>query len=151
MWFFLALTVICFTIIVLFRMFMDLRRNELNHVRMVQSDHRNHERYQAVKQLEAPKAQMPDIGRSIESHRLFLLEQAIKREQAKSYPVRYWSRDENPQPSLADLREAERMVRYKSAKLDPRLLTDEMVHRLADIEYRKWIDQQRRKNGWDQS
>ena len=62
MWFFLAFAVICFTIIVLFRMFIDMRRMEQQHNRLMQSDRRDYERFIEVATRELPKAALPDFS-----------------------------------------------------------------------------------------
>ena len=65
MWFFLAFAAVCFTIIVLFRMFIDMRRMEQQHNRLMQSDRREYERFIEVATRELPKAALPDFSKAI--------------------------------------------------------------------------------------
>ena len=60
MWLLLSAVVVCFTIIVLFRMFIDLQRQNLQHQRMMFSDQRDYERYTAVTSRPKPRAEFPD-------------------------------------------------------------------------------------------
>lgn len=61
MWLPLAVLILCFTIVVMFRMYIDLKRQEQNHQRMMRSDQRDYERYVSVTNREVPKAQLPDF------------------------------------------------------------------------------------------
>jgi hypothetical protein len=53
MWVFFIIMVICFTAMVVFRMFLDLRRQELQHVRLLQNDARSYDKYTHVTRQEA--------------------------------------------------------------------------------------------------
>ena len=134
MWFAVGLLVICFTIIVLFRMYIDLRRVDHQHIRMLQSDVRGHENYQQVRQLEAPKAALPDFKTALE------IQQLKRRYVEPSYydtPV--------PKPTLEQVRALEPTVMYKKAHIDTRLLDDKQLQFLVDRQYNEFIEQQRKR------
>ena len=87
MWFFLAFVAICFTIIVLFRMFIDMRRLEHQHNRMMASDRRDYERYIDIKDKENPQPALPDFTQHVATPSMTY------------YPVeeaRYYNYDELP-------------------------------------------------------
>ena len=77
MWLFLAAIVVCFTIVVLFRMYLDLKRQEQQHSRLVQADHRNHERYVAITRQETIQEIAP------------LIEKIVRSQQPALPPARY--------------------------------------------------------------
>ena len=91
MWFFLAFVAICFTIIVLFRMFIDMRRLEHQHNRMMASDRRDYERYIDIKDKENPRPALPDFSKAIAtpSMNIDAYDMALE-------AVRYWKHDELP-------------------------------------------------------
>lgn len=155
MWMFLGLLMICLTIIVLFRMYIDLRRITNQHNRMVQSDHRNHQRYIEVtsghQPRALPQASMPDFEQALfkaqaqARYKAALIEQAQRQLPA----VRYWKENEKPLPSLDDWERynSPHMVPYKKAKLDPRLLNNDQIEYLIKHKYGQWMNEQRRKYG----
>jgi hypothetical protein len=141
MWFAVGLLVICFTIIVLFRMYIDLRRVDHQHIRLLQSDIRGHERYQQVRQLEAPKPAMPDFRTAVE-----LSTAAIAADRYRIDPrdVGYYDTP-FPKPTPEQVRALEPTVMYKKAHVDTRLLNDRQLQHLIDVQYNEFIEQQRRR------
>lgn len=137
MWFALGLFIVCFTIIVLFRMYIDLRRVDHQHIRMLQSDVRSHERYQQVRQLEAPKAALPDFKTALEIQQL--KRRYIEPEALPS--ARYYS-ERDTAPSLEDLRAAERMVKRRPAQMTNAEL-QEAVNRYLQDDYDRFMRQQK--------
>jgi len=95
MWFFLAFAVICFTIIVLFRMYLDLRGQEQRHNRLMQSDRREYERFIEVTTRELPKAALPDFSK------------ALAPKPIPAHEIRYWEQGELP--SAKQLSEVQRI------------------------------------------
>ena len=87
MWLFLAALVVCFTIVVMFRMFIDLRRVDNQHDRLMQSDRRDYERYIEASSKPAPKAALPDFTPIAE------LPKAVPWFVDPS-DIRYWKEDE---------------------------------------------------------
>jgi len=65
MWFFLAALIVCFTIVVLYRMSIDMRRISLQHRRQMASDQRDYERYMDVRSKENPQPALPDFDGAI--------------------------------------------------------------------------------------
>jgi len=61
MWILLATVIVCLTIIVMFRMYIDMRRIDHQHTRIMRSDQRDFERYIEVTSRPAPKAALPDF------------------------------------------------------------------------------------------
>lgn len=90
MWFLLAIVVVCFTIMVMFRMFIDLRRVNNQHERLMRSDARDYERYIEVASRPAPKAALPDFKPIAELPRTPLV--------IDPTDVRYWREDEPVTP-----------------------------------------------------
>jgi len=126
MWFALGLFFVCFTIIVLFRMYIDLRRVDHQHIRLLQSDVRSHERYQQVRQLEAPKAALPDFRTALELQR----------------PPKARYHESHSAPSLEELRAAERMVKRRPASMSNQEL-QEAVNRYLRDDYERFMRGQR--------
>jgi len=143
MWFAVGLLVICFTIIVLFRMYIDLRRVDHQHIRLLQSDVRSYERYQQIRQLEAPKAAMPDFHSALEvSQRKQLHEVKMRQLPRAQY---YYDDVPFPKPTPEQVRALEPTVTYKKAHVDTRLLNDRQLQHLIDVQYNEFIEQQRRR------
>ncbi|HUW03032.1 MAG TPA: hypothetical protein VMW08_11810 [Acidimicrobiales bacterium] len=99
MWVLLSAVVVCFTIIVLFRMYIDLKRVEYQHGRLMADDQRAYERFVAVSGLPHPKPSLPDFGaivdrqlQKLEMERAksaFELKQLEARYLERTYPVGY--------------------------------------------------------------
>ncbi len=53
MWVFLALLIVCLTIIVVFRMYLDLREGDRRHIRLIQNDAQSYDKYKRITQQEA--------------------------------------------------------------------------------------------------
>jgi hypothetical protein len=121
MWLFLSAVMVCLTIMILFRMYIDLRRNDNMHARSLHRDSQNFQRYTAVTSRPVQKPAMPDFRGAIEHQNA----------------IRTWHQDEHPRPSLEELRQAEQMVRYKSARIDPRLLNEAQLRYLEAMEDRR--------------
>ena len=123
MWLFLSAIIICLTIMVMFRLYIDLRRQEQQFRRVMASDSRDYERYVAVTSRPVSKPALPDFSAAVEQS-----------------SFGYWEGNELPsQPSLEQLREAEQMVRYKSARIDPRLLNEAQLKYLQAMNDRRTL------------
>ena len=87
MWIFLAALIVCFTIVVIFRMYMDLRRQDQQYNRVMRSDQRDYERYIDVRSKENPQPALPDFTQHVATPSMTY------------YPVeeaRYYNYDELP-------------------------------------------------------
>ena len=91
MWIFLAALIVCFTIVVIFRMYMDLRRQDQQYNRVMRSDQRDYERYIDVRSKENPQPALPDFSKAIAtpSMNIDAYDMALE-------AVRYWKHDELP-------------------------------------------------------
>ena len=123
MWLFLSAVMVCMTIMILFRMYIDLRRNDNMHARSLHRDTQNFQRYTAVTSRPVQRPAMPDFGRAIEQSRQDQLARLTienyERNQAQQH-VRTWREDEVPQPTLDDLRSAEMQMKIRRAyQVDP--------------------------------
>ena len=122
MWFTIGLLIICFTIIVMFRMYMDLRRQDQQHVRLTQGDQRNHEKYMRITRQEAI-GEMTKVLTDIKEGKVTL--DPAPKQQAILPP----SVEEPPQ-----------MTPYKKAWIDPRTIGD-----MQQIEYDAFIRREQRE------
>lgn len=118
MWLTLAALIVCFTIIVLFRMYIDLRRQDQQHIRLTQSDQRNHEKYLRVTKQEA----ISEMTKVLED-----LKQG-----------KYVLEPDRPTPAIEQPAEPI-MIEYKKARLDPALMTGKQVEWLQEQQYQQFI------------
>ena len=93
MWFFLAFAAVCFTIIVLFRMFIDMRRMEQQHNRLMRADQRDYERYIEVRSRENPQPALPDFKKAMETRKEIAHRTASIRGYGSGYGVGYYQDD----------------------------------------------------------
>lgn len=128
MWFFLAFAAVCFTIIVLFRMYIDLRRIENQHNRLMRSDQRDYERYIQASSRELPKASMPDFTKAALDYKATrALETQMLRHRTSS-DRGMGSGYVGPIPDQREIEQA--------------------VTRYLNDDYDRFIEQQRRKDIW---
>ena len=155
MWLFLATIVLCLTIVVLFRMYIDLRRNDNMHARSLHRDTQNFQRYTAVTSRPVQRPSMPDFQKAIEQSRQDqLVRLAIEnheRNQAQQH-VRTWREDEVPQPTLGDLRSAEMQMKIRRAyQADPRLTQQALMRHLQEDMHAMRLIEKRKQLGIDDS
>lgn len=128
MWFMLAILIVCFTLIVMFRMYLDLRRQDQQHIRLLQNDARSHDKYVRVTRQEAI-GEMTKVLSDLKQGK-YVLEPPSEDEVMKSIGA-YDSHDEQPV-----------MIPYKQAWLDPRLTTGNDIASLQEAQYQRFILQQ---------
>ena len=124
MWLTIGLLIICFTIIVMFRMYMDLRRQDQQHVRLTQGDQRNHEKYMRITRQEAI-GEMTKVLTDLKEGKV-TLDPAPKQQEG---------------PDIRALgEEPPQMTPYKKAWIDPRTIGD-----MQQIEYDAFIQREQRE------
>lgn len=136
MWLMIAVLIVCFTLIVMFRMYLDLRRQDQQHIRLLQNDHRSHEKYLRVTRQEAI-GEMTKVLSDLKQGK-YVLEPPSEEQIMKSIG----SFREGPPDRPSD---QPVMIPYKQAKLDPRLMTVSDIASLQEAEYRRFILQQQQQ------
>lgn len=70
MWGFLIVLVVCISLIIASRVYLDIRRQELTHIRLLQSDRQRYDEYMHVSKQEA----IADVKKLLEAHQQALPE-----------------------------------------------------------------------------